>query len=54
MTNLPAHWQYIAASYALTLGCSAFLAISAMLRLRRSKARLAAVERHSRRRGTAA
>ncbi|EHH69038.1 hypothetical protein [Gluconobacter morbifer] len=44
MMHLPNHWQYIAASYVLTLGCSLVLGVGAALRLRRSKARLAAIE----------
>ncbi|MFT8488968.1 MAG: hypothetical protein ABF672_00295 [Gluconobacter oxydans] len=50
MMHLPNHWPYIAASYALTLGCSLVLGVGAALRLRKSKARLAAIEGHARRR----
>ncbi|GBQ25108.1 hypothetical protein ACLRDC_00875 [Gluconacetobacter sacchari] len=44
MTHLP----YIAAAYGLTVGLAVLLGTSAALRLRRARARLAAVERPAR------
>ena len=40
----------VGSAAALTLGCSLVLGVGAALRLRKSKARLAAVEGHARRR----
>ncbi|GBR49380.1 MULTISPECIES: hypothetical protein [Neokomagataea] len=44
MITLPHHWDYIVASYGLVLGTALFLGVSATLRLRRARARLAQLD----------